>query len=1610
MATNRSPEEQDLLERSTRRAKRGRASTDINFQFPPDSGLMETSVGQRTSTPDSAQGRSPAATPSNPWNRRPSQPATEDKADSDDDEMEANGKTYDYPVILVTKEEKERLRRPWRRSLILRVLGRTVGYSFLLQRLQRMWRTEVGFELIALTHDYFIAKFEYLADYDAAKYGGPWMVLDHYLVTQQWRPNFDPRNSKLDKLLAWICFPSLPIEYFDDDFLKKIGKVIGRPIKIDVTSGLASKGKFAKVCAELDISKPLLSNFVINGTEWPIEYEGIHQICFKCGIYSHRMEHCGEDASLPVDSGVDVTMANPTPDPVTPILADFENTFKEVPPDEVDDPALEPTHVVAMLDDTGQCDPMCCLGIAKVSENSLAPWVMSAVYGSPNMSLRKRLFTDLSGQFFHPQAPWLTVGDFNSVTNREEVSSTSTFSASRCSDFNDWIYREGLIDLGYSGSTYTWIRGMDTPSFKGARLDRALCSTDWSLLFPGANVRHLPMLGSDHSPLLISTANGSPHQRISRFKFNLAWASHYSFQRKKHLLGRLKGVQRSLSRGPRLDLLRLNRRLRKELDETLYQEELSWFQRSREEWIKSGDRNTRFYQLATSIKQSHSKIPHLRGVDDLVICEDALLLKHVHDFYLDLYSADNGTSLQNLQHGCFPHLPNEDWHTVNLPICVEEVKTALFDMAPCKAPGPDGFTAAFFQRTWSSTGGCLVKFTMHFFEHGILPPGCNDTILSLIPNVQNPEYIKQFRPIGLCNVAYKLITKIMATRLKDIAGKLVGPHQSSFIQGRQIIDNSLAYQEVLNSFRTKKGKTGWMALKIDLEKAFDRLSWSFIEDTLRDIGFNQSWIRNIMHCITSSRLAVFWNGHLTDWFAPEKGIRQGDPISPLLFVLCIERLSHIVQNSVNHGTWKGVRISHNAPNMSHLFFADDLVFFGEATMQQASEILRCLELFCSCSGQKINNTKSSLFFSKNVDPSISQQISQALGISTVPDMGIHLGLPTIHGRFNKDLFKGILEKIQNRLAGWKSKTLSLAGRHIMIQSVLTAIPYYSMQTMPFPLGVIEAIEKIIRSFLWGAKDGIRKCYLVNWDTVTKRKDNGGLGIKNLKHMNLAFLAKLAWRLYQDEDCLWIKLFKARYGLVPTDWTSWLPHTNSSIAWRCILQSLPFVRKGLKWHVRNGVSTRFWLDIWLDDRPLLECITAQIAPSSLNNYVTDYWIPDEGWNWDLLDQLLPVSLLNKLSTFILQQDSLLNDQIVWHKEPNGSFSVSSAYDTISNPPIDVEASRWNAIWKLKIPSRICFFLWLVRHNKIMTNLCRTQRKLTNDDSCWTCVGTPEDTNHVLRFCPAAEAIWTAILPEFHDKTKHLPLVPWLDKGVAAKGNGRRPVSDNITFAVTLWWVWKWRNEAIFKNLVKPLSVKVQQIRTHIEDINNSFARCMNPIPTVDQSWKMLTWKKPPPGTLKLNIDGSVAPLSLTAGCGGVIRNSSGEWITGFIAKLGTCTPLEAEAWSILKGIQFAIAKGYSNVLIESDSSDVVNFLQDSRPSCIAAHNILEACKKELRRLNHWQVSAINREQNYVADALAKMAINHDFGLLSLTDPPDEITTLLDNDRDSLPVWRITMNSL
>ncbi|CAL9024262.1 unnamed protein product [Prunus brigantina] len=385
----------------------------------------------------------------------------------------------------------------------------------------------------------------------------------------------------------------------------------------------------------------------------------------------------------------------------------------------------------------------------------------------------------------------------------------------------------------------------------------------------------------------------------------------------------------------------------------------------------------------------------------------------------------------------------------------------------------------------------------------------------------------QFRPISLCNTLYKVVSKIIVGRLRPLMCKLVSPNQVSFVPGRQISDNIFIAQEVLHRFHRARGKTGYIAWKIDLSKAYDKLKWSFIEQTLAEIGIGETSLHLIMSYVKNVSYKIILNGELTESFKPQRDVRQGDPLSPYLFVLCMEKFSHIIAARVLKKKWKAVRAARSGPLISPLFFADDLILFGEASAQQAMVMKNSLEEFCELSWQQVNFEKSLLYISANTKSDLVDQIELTCGATRSANMGNCLGVPLVQGRVTKATYKGVLVKVQAKLAAWKSQLLSMAGRITLIQSVASSIPLYTMQTAKLPQALCEDLDKSSKSFLWESSENHHKTHLVKWDTVCLPKCLGGLGIKKASLMNQAMLSKASWRIVAGDSGLWAAMLRKK---------------------------------------------------------------------------------------------------------------------------------------------------------------------------------------------------------------------------------------------------------------------------------------------------------------------------------------------------------------------------------------------------------------------------------------------------------------------------------------------------
>ncbi|CAL1399429.1 unnamed protein product [Linum trigynum] len=590
-----------------------------------------------------------------------------------------------------------------------------------------------------------------------------------------------------------------------------------------------------------------------------------------------------------------------------------------------------------------------------------------------------------------------------------------------------------------------------------------------------------------------------------------------------------------------------------------------------------------------------------------------------------------------------------------------EIKAIIKEMNGLKAPGKDGFHAVFYQKCWDQIGMDLVCFIQSCFINPDRIKMINETLLALIPKTDSPLAMSQFRPISLCNVVYKVVAKSLANKLKPLLPHLIHPNQSGFVLKRHITDNIIILQETVHSMAKKTGKKGFMLLKIDLAKAYDRISWNFLEVTLVEAHLPAECIKIIMACVTTTSFQVLWNGGETESFTPSRGLRQGCPLSPYLFTLCMERLSHTIVEEVRSKNWNPMRLSLAGPDLSHLFFADDLVLFAEASPKHADVVMSCLERFCQASGELISKEKSRILFSKNVQNRTRSIICAKLGIQSTNDLGRYLGVLVLHGRLNNNTFKYILEKMDNKLTTWKAKTLSLAGRVTLATSVLNSLPSYAMQSSVLPATICEAIDKKIKGFIWGSQEGVRKAHLISWETICKPKSQGGLGLRSARSMNMAFLIKLAWKILNHEDALWVKVLQGKYFKQRNGAILSMKKSNHSSLWKGILKAMPLMKSGCCWSIRNGETTSFWTHPWLDTGITLDSYLMQDIPDSERYSAVAEWTTADGkWDWGRLESLLPDDALNLIAGCEPPNAELGEDKTIWGLEADGRFKLKSAY--------------------------------------------------------------------------------------------------------------------------------------------------------------------------------------------------------------------------------------------------------------------------------------------------------------------------------------------------------------
>jgi hypothetical protein len=361
--------------------------------------------------------------------------------------------------------------------------------------------------------------------------------------------------------------------------------------------------------------------------------------------------------------------------------------------------------------------------------------------------------------------------------------------------------------------------------------------------------------------------------------------------------------------------------LKEELHMLLEQENLRWQQKSKELWLKDGDRNTKYFNASATQKRRRNRIEKIMDVRGCTWERDEDIENAFINFFRKVYTSEPTGDMSQCLQGVTGRVTPEMNCRLTRAYSHEEIREAIFQMSPLKAHGPDGYSAGFFQDNWPIVGEEVCQAIFTSLNSGILNTDLNFTYIALIPKKQDASIVSDFRPISLCNVLYKIISKVLANKLKEILPKIISATQSAFIPGRLITDNILAAYETLHTMHSRMyGKKGYMAVKLDMSKAYDRVEWHFLEAVMVAMGFAEEWVKLIMMCVRTANYSVLVNGIPVGKIWPTRGIRQGDPISPYLFLLCAEALSSQLSRADEKGELTGVPTSKLGLRLNHLFF------------------------------------------------------------------------------------------------------------------------------------------------------------------------------------------------------------------------------------------------------------------------------------------------------------------------------------------------------------------------------------------------------------------------------------------------------------------------------------------------------------------------------------------------------------------------------------------------------------------------------------------------------------------------------------------------------------------
>ncbi|GKE26600.1 putative RNA-directed DNA polymerase, partial [Tanacetum coccineum] len=746
------------------------------------------------------------------------------------------------------------------------------------------------------------------------------------------------------------------------------------------------------------------------------------------------------------------------------------------------------------------------------------------VYGPQQSSQKKALWIELHSLISSRNAIWIIFRDFNAVRFPKERVGCS-FSISEATTFNDFIAKSGLLDFQMGNHRFTRFNREGT---KMSKLDRFLVSQNFFNFWNNASVSALPRTLSDHCPVLLSV--GMKHNGPKAFKIFDHWFTVPGFDSLvnkswseglyngttdiilKNKLKKLKADIKEWNYSKRVESNRLKEELKKRIFEWDQKAELgslspndvdareellielmhldqndrnSLKQKSRVKWAIEGDENTKFFHTLENKKERKQAINGLiwngSWTEDIDTIKNAAFAHYQDRFKESTHQRPKFRS------SLFRKLEAVDATFLEASISMDEIKDVVWSCSGSKSPGPDGINFNFLRRYWELLKHDYFNAIKHFETSGILAKGCNPSFIMLVPKINDPLQMSDYCLISLIGCLYKIISKILSTRLAKVIHKLIGANQIAFLAGQQILDGCLIANEIVNYAKSEDSRL--LLFKVDFEKAFDSVNWSFLHDIMQQMGFGVKWRRWVNTCMKSASIFVLVNGSPSREFKMERGLKQGDPLSPFLFLIAAEALQVLTLKACNKCVYKGLSLAEDGANVSLLQYADDALFFGEWSYSNANTLVRILKCFQDVSGLKVNLSKSRLF---GVGVPLNEVASVAEAINCTHDKlpFIYLGLPVGRNMRIGESWNMVVDRFFNRLSSWKSKLMSIGGRLTLVKAVLGSLPLYHFSLFRAPIKIIKRLEAIRSYFLgvlmmrverWFGLTGIKSLWRKAWE-------------------------------------------------------------------------------------------------------------------------------------------------------------------------------------------------------------------------------------------------------------------------------------------------------------------------------------------------------------------------------------------------------------------------------------------------------------------------------------------------------------------------------------------------